>query len=70
MYSLIEDEEFLKTYDNFSNKGSKKTLIANPSTKKKTVLKTKIKTHGNEVTHFHDKEMAKVGSTYSCLMVR
>ena len=22
MYSLIEDEEFLKTYDNFSNKGS------------------------------------------------
>ena len=45
-------------------------MIANPSTKKKTVLKTKIKTHGNEVTHFHDKEMAKVGSTYSCLMVR
>ena len=45
-------------------------MIANPSTKKKTILKTKIKTHGNEVTNFHDKEMAKVGSTYSCLVVR
>ena len=45
-------------------------MIANPSTKKNTILKTKIKTHGNEVTNFHDKEMAKVGSTYSCLVVR
>ena len=46
----------------------KKNLIANPSTKK-FVLKTKRKSYGDKFTDFHDKEMPKTGSNYTCLAV-
>ena len=46
----------------------KKDLIENlPITKK--CLKTKIKSYGDEVKDFHDKEVHKVGSNYNCLTV-
>ena len=35
----------------------------------KIFLKTKIKSHGNEVTDFYDKENPKVDSNHACLAV-
>ena len=32
-------------------------------------MKTKIKSHGDEVTYFYDKEIPKMGSNYTCLVV-
>ena len=32
-------------------------------------MKTKIKSHGDEVTDFYDKEIPKVDSNYICLAV-
>ena len=46
----------------------KKNLIANLSTIKK-ILKTKIKSYGDEATDFHDREMTKAGSNHTCLEV-
>ena len=34
-----------------------------------TFLKTKIKSYGDEVTDFYDKEIPKVNSNHSCLAV-
>ena len=31
------------------------------------ILKNKIKSYGDEATDFHDKEMPRAGSTYTCL---
>ena len=47
---------------------SKKNLIAKLSIIK-TILKTKIKSHGDEVTDFYDKEISKVDSNHTCLSV-
>ena len=33
------------------------------------VSKTKIKSYGDEATEFHDKELSKVGSNFTCLEV-
>ena len=35
----------------------------------KKILKTKIKSHGVEVTDFYDKEIPKVNSNHTCLAV-
>ena len=35
----------------------------------KKILKTKTKFYGDEATDFHDKEVPKVDSTYTCLAV-
>ena len=35
----------------------------------KEYLKAKIKSHGDEVTDFYDKEISKLGSNYTCLVV-
>ena len=35
----------------------------------KDFLKTKVKSHGDEVTKFYDKEIAKVDSNHTCLAV-
>ena len=32
-------------------------------------MKTKIKSHGDEVTNFYDKDIPKVGSNHTCLTV-
>ena len=47
---------------------SKKNLIANLYTIK-NFLKTKIKSHDDEATDFHDKEIPKSGSDYTYLAV-
>ena len=62
---LIEDKELLKTKvsDNM-----KREFDSEPICNKK-ILKTKIKSFGCEATNFHDEEMPKVGSKYTCLAV-
>ena len=35
----------------------------------KEFLQTQIKSHGDEVTDFYDKEISKVGSNHTCLAV-
>ena len=35
----------------------------------KEYLKTKVNSHGDEVTDFYDKEIPKVGSNHTCLAV-
>ena len=35
----------------------------------KSFLKTKTRSYGHEATGFHDKEVPKVGSNYTCLAV-
>ena len=32
-------------------------------------MKTKIKSHGDDVTNFYDKKIPKVGSNYTCVAV-
>ena len=44
-------------------------LIENPSTIKIFFGKTKIKSYHDEFTDFHDKEIPKLGSNYTCLAV-
>ena len=49
---------------------SKKNLIAIwKPVHNKIFLKTKIKSHGNEVIEIYDKETPKVDSNYTCLAV-
>ena len=46
----------------------KKNLIGSLSTIK-NFLKAKIKSHDDEVTDFYDKEIPKVDSNHTCLVV-
>ena len=46
----------------------KKNSIAN-LLRIKNFLKTKIKSYCDKATNFHDKEIPKVGSGYTCLVV-
>ena len=66
---FTEDDELLEKYYSIQNKTSnstKKEFGFKPIYNKK-ILKAKIRSFGNEATDFHDKEMAKVGSNYTCL---
>ena len=59
MHFLIEDDDLLKKYDTIWDKVSadiKKESDSEPVYNKK-LLKTKIKSYGDEVTYFHDKEI-------------
>ena len=67
---FIEDE-LLKTYNKPSNKVCnkiKKEFDSKPIYKRK-VLKTKLKSYGDETRNFNYKEMPKVGSNYIRLAV-
>ena len=56
IYFFIEDNDLLKKYSTIWYY-------------KKEFLKTKIKSHGDEVTNFYDKNIPKVGSNHICLTV-
>ena len=60
MYFLVEDHDLLEKYNNICNK---------VSAYKKTIFKTKIKSHGHGVTDFYVKKISKVDSNYTCLAV-
>ena len=71
MYFLIEDDDLLEKYNTIWDKVSadiKREFDSEPVYNKE-YLKTKIKSHGDEVTDFYDKEIFKVGSNHTCLAV-
>ena len=62
MYFLIEDNDLLEKYDTIWDKASadiKKELDSEPFYNK-NILKTKIKSHLDEVKDFYDKEIPKM----------
>ena len=68
---LIEDVNVLEKYNTIWDKfsaGIKKEFDSEPAYIK-FFLKTKIKSHGNEVTDFCDKKVPKVDSNPTCLAV-
>ena len=71
MYFLIEDDDLLQKYNTVWDKVSadiKKEFDSEPICNKE-FLKTKIKSHGYEVTDFYDKNIPKVDSNRTCLAV-
>ena len=71
MYFLIEDDDLLEKYNTIWDKVSAdvKKEFDSESVYNKEFLKTKIKSHGDEVTDFHDKKIPKVDSNHTCLAV-
>ena len=71
MYFLIEDDDLLEKYNTIWDKVSadiKKELDSEPVYNKE-YLRTKIKSHGDEVTDFYDKKISEVGSNHTFLAV-
>ena len=69
--SLIKDDDLLEQYNAIWDKVSadmKKEFDSEPVCNKE-FLKTKIKSHGDEVTDFYFKEIPKVDSKLTCLAV-
>ena len=69
MYFSVEDDDSLEKYNTIWDKVSadiKKNLIGS-LVYNKEFLKTKIKSHGDEVTDFYDKEISKMDSNHTCL---
>ena len=71
MYYLIEDDDLLEEYNTIWDKvsGNIKKEFDSKHVYSKSFLKTKIKSHGDEVTDFYDKEIPKVNSNHTCLAV-
>ena len=71
MYILIEDDDLLEIYNTIWDKVSAdmKKEFDNKPVYNKEHLKTKIKSHVDEVTDFYDKEIPKVDSSHTCLAV-
>ena len=69
MYILIEDDDLLEIYNTIWDKVSvdMKKEFDNKPVNYKEHLKTKIKSHVDEVTDFYDKEIPKVDSSHTCL---
>ena len=71
MYFLIKDYGLLGKYNTIWDKVNadiKKEFDREP-VYNKIFLKTKIKSHADEATDFHEKEMPKAGSNHTCLAV-
>ena len=69
MYFLIEDVELLEKYNTIWGKVNvdiKKEFAIRPVYNKE-FLKTKVKSHGDEVTDFYDKKIPKVNPNHTCL---
>ena len=72
MYSLIEDDDLLEKYKIIWDKVSadvKKEFDRESIYNKFFFLITKVKSNGDEVTDFYDKEIPKVNSNHTCLAV-
>ena len=66
-----DDDDLLENYNTIWDKVStdiKKEFDSNPICNEK-LLKTKVKSHGNKVTDFYDKEIPKADSNHTCLAV-
>ena len=69
MYFLIEHNSLLGKYNTIWDKVSgdiKKEFDSKP-VYNKNILKTKTKSHGDEVTDFYDKEIPNLDSNNTCL---
>ena len=71
MYFLIGDDDLLNRYNTTWGKicSDIRNEFDSEPVCDKNFLKTKIKSHGDETTDFHDNEMSKVGSDHTCLAV-
>ena len=70
MYFLVEDYDFLEKFNIIWDKVSadiKKEFDSELVYKNN--LKTKIKSHGDEVIEFYDKKIPKLDSNHTCLAV-
>ena len=68
---MIEDDDLLEKINTTWDKVSadfKKELDREPVYNKE-FFKTKIKSHGDEVTDFYDKKIPKVDSSHTCIAV-
>ena len=68
MYFFIEDDDLLKKYNTIWGNISDLSWSSEPAYNKE-FLKTKIKSHGDEVTDFYGKSVSKVDSNHTCLVV-
>ena len=71
IYFVIEDDDLLEKYNTIWDKvsaGIKNEFDSEPVSNK-SYLKTKIRSHGDEVTDFYDKKVPKLGSNHACLAV-
>ena len=71
MYFFIKDDDLLQKYNSIWGKVNadiKKGFDSEPVYNKE-FLKTKIKSHADEVTDFYDKKIPKVDSNHTCLPV-
>ena len=71
MYFFIDDDDLLEKYNTIWDKVRVdiKKEFDSESVYNKKFLKTKIKSHGDDVTDFYDKKTPKVDSNYICLAV-
>ena len=71
MFSLIEDDELLEKYNTIWDKVCIDIEKENNSEPvyNKEYLKTKIKSHHDEVTDFYNKKIPKMDSNHTCLAV-
>ena len=68
---LIEDDGLCEKFNTISDKVSsdiKREFDSEP-VYNQNFLKTKIKSYGDDVTDFYDKEIPKVNSNHTCLAV-
>ena len=71
MYFLIEENDLLGKYKTIWDKSSddiNKEYYSEPVWNKK-ILKTKIKSYGDEVPDFYNKQIPKMDSNYTCFIV-
>ena len=76
-YFFIEDHKLLEKYNSIWNNSSSSKKVSNSSKKEhdcepiynEKFLKTKIRSYTHEATDFHDNEIPKVNSNYTCLAV-
>ena len=68
MYFLIEEDDLLEKYNTIWDKVSADTKKERDSEPvyNKEFLKTKIKSHSDEVIEFYDKKIHKVDSNHTC----
>ena len=68
---LIENDGLLGKYNTIGDKVSAniKNEFNSEPVYNKEFLKTKLKSHGDEVTDFYDKKIPKVDSNHTCLGV-
>ena len=66
---MIADDDLLKKYNTIWDKVSADIKKEYIHVYNKKFLKTKVKSHGDEVTDVHDKKIPKVDSNHACLAV-